>query len=44
MDLKNYITKRKSTRSYLDAPVDDAVIKKIEEFILNLKPLYPQGS
>lgn len=41
MDLKNYITKRKSTRSYLDTPVDNVTIKKIEDFILSIKPLYP---
>ena len=41
MDLKNYITKRKSTRSYLDTPVDDITLKKIEKFISGLKSLYP---
>ena len=42
MELKKYITQRKSTRSYTDTPLDAETLKKIEDFISTIKPLYPQ--
>ncbi len=40
-ELRAFIGKRKSSRSYLGKPVDDATLYRINEFIKNLKPLYP---
>ena len=42
MELKKYITVRKSTRSYKNTPVDSNTIAVIEEFIKTIKPLYPE--
>lgn len=42
MNLKEMLYKRKSTRAYTGQPVDEATIQKIEEFIANIKPLYPE--
>lgn len=41
MELKEMISKRKSTRSYTNVPVDEATLQKITEFTANIKPLYP---
>ncbi len=41
MELRDMIRKRKSTRSYLTEPVDDAKMGKIVDFSAALKPLYP---
>lgn len=35
------IYRRKSVRSYTSEPVDDNIIQKIKEFMVNIKPLYP---
>jgi len=41
MELKDYIFKRKSTRSYLAKEVEPEVLADVTEYISNLKPLYP---
>ncbi|MBR3933363.1 MAG: nitroreductase [Clostridia bacterium] len=41
MELKDYIFKRKSTRSYMAKIIEPDVLADITEYISNLKPLYP---
>jgi len=41
MELKDYIYKRKSSRSYTGEPVDNATLNKIRDFVSSAKPLYP---
>ena len=41
MELKEYIYRRKSTRSYKKEPVDEETLQKIEDFIGGMKPLLP---
>lgn len=42
MTLQEMIYRRRSTRSYIDEPVDEATIAKIEDYIGTLLPLYPE--
>lgn len=42
MNLNDMIYCRKSVRSYTGAPVDMATMRKIESFILGIKPLCPE--
>ena len=41
MELKDYIYKRKSSRSYTGELVDDITVQKIRTFVSSAKPLYP---
>lgn len=42
MNLTEMIYKRKSVRSYINEPVDNETIQKIEVFVAGAKPLYPE--
>lgn len=41
MNLKETIYRRKSVRSYTGNPIDQETLTKIQEFMVNIKPLYP---
>ena len=41
MELKDMIGRRKSVRSYVSEPVDEATLQEIKDFIAQMKPLEP---
>lgn len=43
IDLYPFIFSRKSTRNFLDTPLETETLNKIESFILGIKPLLPES-
>lgn len=41
MELKDWIYRRKSTRSYTNVPVEEEVLQKLQTFLSDAKPLIP---